>query len=155
MREQPEPHDFINLTSCTNQGISNQVTELYGSGLSLRAISTRLGRSKNFVRTTLNKAKIPTRPFNTAIKCGGPSSIVLHSGITPFGYSCLRGRLILDAKEIEIVQQIINHWQLGMSYSAIARFLNGKNIRCRIGKRWWASSIRAIIIRHKDKPINI
>jgi hypothetical protein len=43
----------------------------------------------------------------------------------------LRGRLILDAREIEIVHLVMSLWKTGQNFSAIARALNGRNIKNR------------------------
>ncbi|HAR44223.1 MAG TPA: hypothetical protein DCS07_16585 [Bdellovibrionales bacterium] len=52
-------------------------------------------------------------------------------GIPPFGFSWLRGRLVVNAEEIETVRLIIKLWQDGMTYTAIASHLNGHGIKTR------------------------
>jgi Recombinase len=72
---------------------------------------------------------------------------------TSFGYRCLRGRLICDAREIEIVQLVMNLWTAGQSYSAIAKHLNNQGIKNRKATPWDHSHVRSIVERHKDKPL--
>ena len=63
------------------------------------------------------------------------------------------GRLILDAREIEIVHLVMNLWTAGQSYSAIAAHLNGLGLKNRRATPWEHSLVRSIVERHKDKPL--
>ncbi|OFZ55151.1 MAG: hypothetical protein A2428_13105 [Bdellovibrionales bacterium RIFOXYC1_FULL_54_43] len=50
------------------------------------------------------------RPGNTRRKAKG-----VRVGIPPFGFSWLRGRLVVNAEEIETVRLIIKLWQDGIT----------------------------------------
>jgi hypothetical protein len=151
--EQRQPHDYIALPSLSVQGISEKSAQLYASGLTLRQISKELNCSKTHVRKTLLDAGTDLRP-----KCGGQRPVEkvaqkFRTGNAPFGYRILRGRLILDAAEIEIVQLVMNHWHSGKSYAAIARHLNDHKIKNRKATPWDHSLVRSIVERHKDKKV--
>lgn len=153
--EQLQAHDNIELPSLSKQGISEKASACYASGMSVRQISKELNCSKTFVRKTLRDAGVDLRP-----KTGGRSSErevtqKFRTGNAPFGYRILRGRLTLDAREIEIVQLIMNQWHSGKSYSAIARYLNDQNLKNRKGSPWEHSLVRSIVARHQDKSLNL
>jgi hypothetical protein len=59
----------------------------------------------------------------------------------------------MDAREIEIVQLVLNFWTAGQSYSAIAKHLNNQGIKNRKATPWDHSLVRSIVERHKDKPL--
>lgn len=79
----------------------------------------------------------------------------MQVGVTPYGYSRLRGRLVVEPKEIETVRLILNLWQSGQSFSAIAQHLNRHRVKTRKGGTWEHSIVRSIIQRHKDNPDQI
>ena len=151
--EQPQHHDYIDFPSLSVEGISSKAAEFYASGLSLRQISQHLNKSKSFIRKTLLEAGVALRDSKDILEEGRPRTHSHHTGNTPFGYRCLRGRLILDAREIEIVQLVLNFWTAGQSYSAIAKHLNNRGIKNRRSSPWDHSLVRSIVERHKDKPL--
>jgi hypothetical protein len=153
--EQRQPHDYIELPSLSIEGISSKAAEFYASGLSLRQISKHLNKSKTFIRKTLLEAGVALRGSKDVLKEGRPRTHSHHTGNTPFGYRCLRGRLILDAREIEIVQLVMNLWTAGQPYSSIAKHLNKQGIKNRKATPWDHSLVRSIVERHKDKPLVI
>jgi len=59
----------------------------------------------------------------------------------------------MDAREIEIVQSVMNLWAAGQSYSSIAKHLNNQEIKNRKATPWDHSLVRSIVERHKDKPL--
>ena len=134
-------------------GISAKVAEFYGSGMSLRQISRELNCSKTFARKTLLDAGVDLRPKSGGELPGTRKTERLRAGNAPFGYRILRGRLILDAGEIEIVQLVMNQWHSGKSYSTIARYLTDHKIKNRKATPWDHSLVRSIVERHKDKKI--
>ena len=123
--------------------------------MSLCLISKELNRSKTFVRKTLLESGVDLRPSCQFPELKKKAPKKYHSGVAPFGYRCLRGRLILDAREIEIVHSVMNLWNSGKSYCAIARQLNGQRIKNRKGTPWEHSLVRSIVERHKDKSLNL
>ena len=148
-------HDFIEAPSLSKEGISLRATSFYDSGLSLRQISKQLNKSKTFIRKTLLEAGVALRDSKDILEEGRPRTHSHHTGNTPFGYRNLRGRLIMDAREIEIVQLVMNLWTAGQSYSAIAKHLNKQGIKNRKATPWDHSLVRSIVGRHKDKPLNL
>jgi len=148
-------HDFIDVPSLSKEGISSKATDFYASGLSLGQISRHLNKSKSFIRKTISDAGVTIResgnvPLNERVQ--PPRS---HSGSIPYGYQSLRGQLILDAKEIEIVHTIMELWTKGKSYSDIVRNLNSQGLTNRRGSPWEHSLVRSIVKRHKNKKLNL
>jgi len=148
-------HDYIDFPSLSKEGISSRAAEFYGSGLSLAQISRQLNKSKSFIRKTLLEAGVSLRQSVESHLSESSAPPKLHSGNTPFGYRNLRGRLIMDAREIEIVHSIMELWTRGKSYSAIAAHLNGLGLKNRRATPWEHSLVRSIVERHKDKPVNL
>ena len=151
--EQPQHHDYIDFPSLSVEGISSKAAEFYASGLSLRQISQHLNKSKSFIRKTLLEAGVALRESRDVLEEGRPRTHSHHTGNTPFGYRCLRGRLIMDAREIEIVQLVMNFWTARQSYSTIAKHLNNQGIKNRKATPWDHSLVRSIVERHKAKPL--
>jgi hypothetical protein len=135
--------------------ISSRAAEFYASGLSLARISRQLNKSKSFIRMILFEAGVYLRQSVESHLSESLAPPKLHSGNTPFGYRNLRGRLIMDAREIEIVHSIMELWTRGKSYSAIAANLNGLGLKNRKATPWEHSLVGSIVERHKDKPLNL
>jgi hypothetical protein len=148
-------HDFIEVLSLSKEGISSRAVSFYNSGLSLRQISKQLNKSKSFIRKTLLEAGVSLRESVESHLSESLAPSKPHSGNTPFGYRNLRGRLIMDAREIEIVHSIMKLWTQWKSYSAIAAHLNGLGLKNRRATSWEHSLVRSIVERHKDKPLNL
>jgi len=146
-------HDFIEVPSLSVEGISSSAAGFYDSGLSLRQISKQLNKSKTFIRKTLLEAGVSLRQSVESHLSESSAPPKLHSGNTPFGYRNFRGRLIMDAREIEIVHSIMELWTRGKSYSAIAAHLNSLGLKNRRATPWEHSLVRSIVERHKDKPL--
>ena len=151
--EQPQTHDYIDFPSLSIDGISSRAAEFYASGLSLAQVSKQLNKSKSFIRKTLLEAGVALRASKDILEEGKPRTHSHHTGNTPFGYRCLRGRLIMDAREIEIVHLVMNLWTAGQSYSAITKHLNNQGIKNRKATPWDHSLVRSIVERHKEKPL--
>jgi len=151
--EQPQAHDFMNFPLLSKQGISQIAADFYESGLSLDQIAKHLNCSKALVRKSLQSAGVVLRPScqNPHFKKINPPNH--RTGVPPFGYRILRGRLILDAREIQIVHLVMNLWTAGQSYSAIAKHLNNQGVKNRKATPWDHSLVRSIVERHKDKPL--
>jgi hypothetical protein len=105
--EQPQHHDYNDFTSLSIEGISSRAAEFYASGLSLAQISRQLNKSRTFIRKTLLEAGVSLRESLASQPSESSAPPTSHSGNTPFGYRNLRGRLIMDAREIEIVHSIM------------------------------------------------
>ncbi|MBI3558312.1 MAG: recombinase family protein, partial [Deltaproteobacteria bacterium] len=135
--------------------ISEKCIALYATGRNLLQIARETGVPRPNVRQTLIEAGVAirthhSRPDETTIKAEK-----LQVGVTPFGYSRLRGRLVVEPKEIETVRLILNLWQAGRSLSAIAQHLDSHGYKTRKGGRWEHSIVRHIVLRHKDNPDQI
>jgi hypothetical protein len=117
--EQRQPHDYIDLPSLSKQGISEKVAAFYASGMSLSQISRELNRSKNYIRKTLMDAGVELRASCRFPDRKQKEPKKYHTGVAPFGYRILHGQLILDAREIQIVQLVMNLWTSGKSYCAM------------------------------------
>lgn len=72
-------------------------------------------------------------------------------GICPFGYRARAGKLVPHPDEQKILSSIQRGRREGKGYQEIAEALNDAGIRPRKGKRWWASTIRGILLRG-DRP---
>lgn len=75
----------------------------------------------------------------------------MRSGGTPFGYTYLEGKLVIDPHQYKIVLEIHRLWKSGNSLRAIARKLNNRQVPTRFGKTWQHFVIKNIIDRHQTK----
>ncbi|OFZ55144.1 MAG: hypothetical protein A2428_13065 [Bdellovibrionales bacterium RIFOXYC1_FULL_54_43] len=128
---------------------------MYRAGLSLKQISAQVRKPKTTVRNAIRRAGIelrmaPSPPGNNRRKAKG-----VRIGIPPFGFSWLRGRLVMNAEEIETLRLIIKLWQEGMTYTSIASHLNGHGIKTRKRSRWDHSLIRRVVLRYNQNPKQI
>jgi len=138
--EQREPHDIIDVSSLTRQGISEKAAQLYELGHSLGQISNTLDVPKTTVRETLIECGVTIRKFRRRHK-----NCVM--GTAPFGYAVTLGKLVEDPREQKTVRFIMSQWHLGKGFRDIARTLNVKKTRSRNDKSWDHSVVRSIIKR--------
>ena len=75
----------------------------------------------------------------------------MRSGATPFGYTYLEGKLVIDPHEYKTVLEIYRLWKSGTPLRAIARKLNERKVPTRLGKTWQHFVIKSIIDRHQTK----
>ncbi len=69
-------------------------------------------------------------------------------GKLPYGYRARKGKLVVHPKEQRVLKAILKaHQKAKKGYTEIAESLNDKGERPRNGKRWYASTIRAICQR--------
>lgn len=129
--------------------IIENLAVLYASGLTLREIAKQFDVSKNSVRKTLLLQGIALRPPNgdQQKKMKGPGS--RHVGVSPYGYARLRGKLVVDPHEIEIVRLVLKLRQTGKTLWDIAHYLNNLGHKNRRGTAWEHSLVRNIINRHE------
>ena len=58
-----------------------------------------------------------------------------------------RERMVPLPEELAVVQQILERWRRGGTYLGIAAELNADGVATKRGKRWHASTVRAIVLR--------
>ena len=75
----------------------------------------------------------------------------MRSPIIPYGFAWLEGKLVKEPREYKVVLKIIGLWKSGKGYTAIARALNDQRLLTRNGKKWFQSSVGAIIKRHLEE----
>ena len=66
-------------------------------------------------------------------------------GAVPFGYDAVDGYLVEKPAEQEVLEQIIGMRNSGMSYRAIAAWLNGEAIVAKRASRWSAMAVRSVL----------
>ncbi len=66
-----------------------------------------------------------------------------------YGYRLVNGRVVIEPDEAEIVRMIFNSYLDGMSFYAIANFLNEKGIPSFYGKGWSTTVVGATIRQEK------
>lgn len=74
-------------------------------------------------------------------------------GYRPFGWSFKGKRLVEDPKEQAVLKAILKGTSEGKGYSKIAAILNRKGIQPARGKKWYASSVRSVVLRAKKAPL--
>lgn len=68
-------------------------------------------------------------------------------GHCPYGYQVdEEGRLVQDQAESEVVDLILELRGKGWNYSAIARHINNKGHRTKLGKQWRAQQVKNVIL---------
>lgn len=68
-------------------------------------------------------------------------------GIVPYGYRAREGKLVAYPPEQKVLLEIRRRHLNGDGYQFIAEALNEAGTRPRKGKRWWASTVRGILLR--------
>jgi len=68
-------------------------------------------------------------------------------GHRPYGWKFSGRMLVPDLVEHEILRSIIGQRNGGFGYSEISEWLNRQGIKPARGKRWYTSSVRAVILR--------
>lgn len=72
-----------------------------------------------------------------------------RAGRLPYGYSQGTGGAVIDQGKAQVVQRIFKDRAAGDSYGKIANGLNSDNVAAPHGKRWYASSVREIVINNE------
>lgn len=70
-----------------------------------------------------------------------------YSGIDPYGYHVVEGKLVPNKKEQEAIKEMVRLRRDGYSYRQIALGLEGFNIYARGGKRFSPSTVKKILDR--------
>jgi hypothetical protein len=75
----------------------------------------------------------------------------IRIGIPPYGFSWVRGKLIVDPKEIETVRLMLKLRSQGLPYRDIAAKLNAAGKRTRSRTLWEHTVIRRAILRFQNE----
>jgi hypothetical protein len=75
----------------------------------------------------------------------------MRSPVIPFGHAWLEGRLVPEPREYKVVLRIMQLWMSGKSLTSIADLLNSQQVPTRMGKKWFHSSVGAIIKRQSEE----
>ncbi len=146
----PVPHDTIRFSPKSKERIFDVCQPLYSAGCSLREIEQKTGFAKTSIREALTSRGYTLRQAAKVPQKKSQRSAQMRSPVLPFGYEWLDGKLVIDPKEYRVVQKILRLWRDGKSARLIADFLNQQNIPTRMGKRWFHSSVNAVIKRHQQ-----
>jgi len=144
--------DFIHFSKILQPGVFEEARRFYESGLSLQQTAERLKRSKAFVRDTLIKGGVTLRPgLHT------PEGKIVRkqrrmAGPAPYGFTYLRGQLVIHPLEIEHALGILDSWKKGRSARSIAMQLNESSVLSKKGKQWDHSSVLKVIKLHEKSP---
>ena len=79
------------------------------------------------------------------------SPVGMRAGTMPYGYCYLDGKLVVDPHEYKNVLKMLDQFNKGTSYRAIAREFNSTKIRTRMGKIWTHEIIKRICDREINK----
>jgi len=150
-----QPLEYIEFQTSRKEGISKKIAVLYGEGLSLRQVSDETGVAKSSVRETLIGDGVELRPHPKVAVGRNFASKPTRVGIPPYGFAWLRGRMVVDPREIETVRLIIHSWQAGCTVTAIAHKLIRLRKKTRNGGIWDHSLVRKIIVRYQHNPRSI
>lgn len=70
-------------------------------------------------------------------------------GIVPYGYRVQNGKLVVNVKEKVVVDEIMALRRAGAGYTEIALSLNRRGWEPRMGKAWYASTVRSVCLRDR------
>jgi len=112
--------------------------ELLDSGLSIRAIAMKIGRSKTYVVKHLKLLGMYQK---------GRRSIKQ----VPYGMCLKAGKLIEHPQQQKIIQLIINLENSGFNNEKIALALNAQGLRSKNGVKWQRWTVKNILDRENSK----
>jgi len=72
-------------------------------------------------------------------------------GITPFGFDSVNGKLVKSKSEQKTIRKILQMRDSGLAYGRIADYLNSRGIKSKQGRKWYAQSVRAVVLYHKGQ----
>jgi transcriptional regulator with XRE-family HTH domain len=104
--------------------------------LSIRQLSKETGHSISYLQRQLRKFGI--EKANNDL------------GVAPYGWNCKDRSLIKNAKEQQVICEILKLRGAGQGYKKIAKVLNDKGLRAKNGGHWWPAMVGRII-RHNQK----
>lgn len=141
--------DFIHFSKVVHSGIFPEARQFYESGLSLEQVAGRLKKSKTFVRSTLIAGGVSLRPSIHTPDGKAARNQGRMAGAAPYGFTYLRGQLVVHPDEVENLLFILELWNQGHGPRAISRQLNDRKILSKTGKKWDHSVVSSIIERRE------
>jgi hypothetical protein len=118
--------------------------------MSLREIERQTGFAKSSIRAAMSERGLILRKASPVQPKQRKLSSTMRSGVIPYGFAYLEGKLVVDPREYKVVLEMAKLWQSGKSFTAIAKQMNKQKIQTRLGKRWAVSVVGAIIRRHLE-----
>jgi hypothetical protein len=131
---------------------SKKCLELYKEGLTFQEIGIKLGKSKSSVRTALFRKGVDVYPDVKIRNSQSKRTPDNWFGAAPYGFVVVRAKLERHPKEFATARMIIDLWQQGVKYEAIAQRLNELGVRPRKATKWERTTIRELIRRHQEWP---
>ncbi len=116
--------------------------------MSLREIERRTGYAKSSIRDVLRAHGLVLRRAVRGRRGDPAKPDAMRSGVIPYGYCYLDGKLVVDTREHAVVLQMVRLWQSGKSFDAIADYLNSQKIRTRLARRWYRGTVQSVVERH-------
>lgn len=147
--QQVKPLDKIDLFHLTYQGIFEKAAPLYESGLTLREISRELRIPKTTIRQALLDGGLVLRGNHKKQVKSVSTTSSFHTGLAPYGYCIIRGKLVPHPKEQEVIKVVLSLRAKGQTLMSIAEELNVRKIKPRSASKWDHSTIRSILNRNK------
>lgn len=117
--------------------------------MSLEQTAKRLKRSKAFIRSTLIAGGISLRPSTHTPEGKAARNQGRMAGPAPYGFTYLRGQLVVHPGQVENLIFILDLWKRGQGPTSIARQLNDRQILSKTGKQWDHSAITSVVERHQ------
>ena len=145
------PHDNIDVSHFTKQGISKKAADLYEKGHSTKAISTELGISKTAVNSYLTQAGVELRTHSNRQLKSKSSTKKKSIKTAPYGFCLVDGLLHKDPREQSTLKLILKWAEQGKSHCEIARKLNEQKLKPRHALKWSQPTVGFIIKRQNEK----
>ena len=67
----------------------------------------------------------------------------------PYGYKRVGNSLVQDKQETQVIVEIKRKHKNGLSYRAVARYLNENAIPTKLGKQWHANTVKRMVLRKR------
>ncbi len=141
--------DFIEIQVHLISQESRELKALYEQGHSIREIAAQLNLGFATVQRQLVKQRVTFRANKSVKFLENQRQTFKNSAPPPYGFCYLEGRLQKDPREYPILQIIEKQKQVGRNPTEIARYLNGRGFRTRLGKSWKQAHVFNIFKRIK------
>ncbi len=126
--------DIFNFYSIPTKLDPDYFSKLYDKyQFSLKQISEKMGVSKSTVLEKIRQAQTPTR--NLKYSLTNPKNY--RAPNPPFGFRVVDGRLVENKREIQLCRKIIEMSDDGLSFNAIAKYFESKELKNRKNTNYW------------------